>query len=51
MGIVDCASDLNDQQDARIQNISDPDELCEQSPAIQLGKNLQTSNNQVPRFI
>ena len=30
MGIVDCASDINDQQDPRIQNISDPDELSEQ---------------------
>ena len=27
MGIVDCASDVNDQQDSGIQNISDPDEL------------------------
>ena len=27
MGIVGCASDVNDQQDPRIQNISDPDEL------------------------
>ena len=49
MGIVDCASDINDQQDPRIQNISDPDELSEKSLAIQLGKNLQTSNNQVPQ--
>ena len=30
MGVVDRASDVNDQQDPRIQNISDPDELSEQ---------------------
>ena len=30
MGIVDCASDINDQQDPRIQNISNPDELSKQ---------------------
>ena len=30
MGIVDCASDINDQQDPRIPNISDPDKLSEQ---------------------
>ena len=30
MGIVDYASDINDQQDPRIQNISDPDELGKQ---------------------
>ena len=28
--IVDCASGLNDEQDPRIQNISDPDELSKQ---------------------
>ena len=30
MGIVECASDINDQQDPRIQNISNPNELSEQ---------------------
>ena len=55
MGIVDCASNINYQQDPRIQNTSDPDELSEQEEkifklqAIQLGKNFQTSNNQVPQ--
>ena len=49
MGIVDCASDVNDQQDPRIQNISDPDELSKQGLAIQLGKNLQIPNNQAPQ--
>ena len=29
IGIVDCASDVNDQQDPRIQNISYPDKLSE----------------------
>ena len=38
MGIVDCASDLNDQQDPRIQNISDPDELCEQESSNSSGQ-------------
>ena len=30
LGIVDCASDVNDQQDPGIQNISDLDELSQQ---------------------
>ena len=38
MGTVDCASDLNDQQDPRIQNISDPDELCEQESSNSTGQ-------------
>ena len=38
MGIVDCASDINDQQDSRIQNISDPDELSEQESSNSTGQ-------------
>ena len=38
MGIVDCASDINDQQDPRIQNISDPDELSEQESSNSTGQ-------------
>ena len=38
MGIVDCASDVNDQQDPRIQNISDPDELSEQESSNSTGQ-------------
>ena len=38
MGIVDCASDINDQQDPRIQNISDPDELSEQESSNSIGQ-------------
>ena len=38
MGIVDCASDINDQQDPRIQNISDPEELREQKSSNSTGQ-------------
>ena len=38
MGIVNCASDINDQQDPRIQNISDPDELSEQESSNLTGQ-------------
>ena len=38
MRIVNCESDLNDQQDAKIQNISDPDELCEQESSNSTGQ-------------
>ena len=38
MRIVDCANDLNDQQDPGIQNISDPDELSEQESSNSTGK-------------
>ena len=38
MGIVDCASDINDQQDPRIQNISDPDELSKQESKNSTGQ-------------
>ena len=38
MEIVDCASDINDQQDPRIQNISDPDELSEQESSNSTGQ-------------
>ena len=38
MGIFDCASDINDQQDPRIQNVSDPDELSEQESSNSTGK-------------
>ena len=38
MGIVDCASDINDQLDSRIQNISDPDELKEQESSNSTGQ-------------
>ena len=38
MGIVDCASDINDQQDPRIQNISDPDELSKQESSNSTGQ-------------
>ena len=37
MGIVDCVSDVNDQQDSRIQNISDPDELSKQESSNSTG--------------
>ena len=38
MGIVDCASDINDQQDPRTQTISDPDELSEQESSNSTGQ-------------
>ena len=38
MGMVHCASDINDQQDPRIQNISDPDELSEQESSNSTGQ-------------
>ena len=38
MGIVDCASNINEQQDPRIQNVSDPDELSEQESSNLTGK-------------
>ena len=38
MGIVDCASDINDQQDPRIQNISNLDELTEQESSNSTGQ-------------
>ena len=38
IGIVDCASDINDQQDPRIQNISDPDELSKQESSNSTGQ-------------
>ena len=38
MGIVNCASDINDQQDPKIQNISDPDELSKQESSSSTGK-------------
>ena len=37
-GIVNCASDINDQQDPRIQNISDPNELSEQESSNSTGQ-------------
>ena len=40
MGIVDCASDFNDQQDPRIQNISVPDELSKQESSNSTGRKL-----------
>ena len=43
MGIVDCASDVNDQQDPGIQNISDPDELNEQESSNSTGQKLANS--------
>ena len=50
MGIFDCASDINDQQDSRIQNISDPDELSEQESSNSTGQKFpnfkQTSTSQ-----
>ena len=39
-GIVDCASDINDQQDPRIQNISDSDKLSEQKFSNSTGQKL-----------
>ena len=38
MRIVDCASDVNDEQDPRIQNISDSDELSEQKSSNSTGQ-------------
>ena len=38
MRIVDCASDVNDEQDPRIQNISDLDELSEQKSSNSTGQ-------------
>ena len=38
MGIVNCASDVNDQQDPGIQNISDMDELSEQESSNTTGQ-------------
>ena len=38
MRIVDCASDVNDQQDPGIQNILDPDELSEQESSNSTGQ-------------
>ena len=43
MGIVDCANDVNDQQDRRIQNISDPDELSEQESSNSTGQKFANS--------
>ena len=38
MRIVNCASDVNDEQDPRIQNISDSDELSEQKSSNSTGQ-------------
>ena len=38
MGIVDCASDINDQQNPRIQNILDLDEFSEQQSSNSTGQ-------------
>ena len=54
MGIVDCVSDVNDQQDSRIQNISDPDELSKQESSNSTGGKickLQTTKYLKYRFM
>ena len=49
LGIVTCASDVNDQQDPGIQNISDPDELTEQESSNLTGQKCAKSKQQVPQ--